>query len=71
MSRMVQRGFVFICIPLRIRDNELPNQLDFNSISSRTSLEFIGRNGIGYSFDPMLPGQTLTDRYAKSIRGLL
>ncbi|KAJ7240250.1 cytochrome P450 [Mycena rebaudengoi] len=74
------RGMVpgFYEVAEKVRDNLIapyvadgPKRLDFNSISSRTSLEFIGRNGIGYSFDPMLPGQTLTDRYAKSIRGLL
>ncbi|KAJ7701729.1 cytochrome P450 [Mycena metata] len=48
----------------------LPQQLDFNSISCRTSLELIGRTGIGYSFDPMLPGQEQTDRYARALRGL-
>ncbi|KAJ7663992.1 cytochrome P450 [Mycena polygramma] len=74
------RGMVsgFYEVAEKVRDNLIapyvedgPQTLDFNSISSRTSLEFIGRNGIGYSFDSMLPGQTLTDRYAKSIRGLL
>ncbi|KAJ6607567.1 cytochrome P450 [Mycena sp. CBHHK59/15] len=48
-----------------------PQTLDFNSILSRTSLELIGRAGIGYSFDPMLPGQERTDRYAQSLRALL
>ncbi|KAJ7712062.1 cytochrome P450, partial [Mycena metata] len=49
---------------------EVAERLDFNSISCRTSLELIGRTGIGYSFDPMLPGQEQTDRYARALRGL-
>ncbi|KAJ6556137.1 cytochrome P450 [Mycena capillaripes] len=45
--------------------------VDFNSIFGRTSLELIGRAGIGYSFDPMLPGQENTDRYAASLKALM
>ncbi|KAJ6568245.1 cytochrome P450 [Mycena vulgaris] len=48
-----------------------PHTLEFNSIISRTSLELIGRAGIGYSFDPMIPGQEQTDRYAEAFRALL
>ncbi|KAJ7438810.1 cytochrome P450 [Mycena galericulata] len=48
-----------------------PQTLEFNSILCRASLELIGRTGIGYSFDPMLPGQEQTDRYAQSLRALL
>ncbi|KAJ6588565.1 cytochrome P450 [Mycena capillaripes] len=48
-----------------------PQTLDFAPIFHRTSLELIGRTGIGYSFDPMLPGQEHTDQYAKSLRALL
>ncbi|KAJ7669610.1 cytochrome P450, partial [Mycena rosella] len=32
-------------------------QLDMFSILSRTSLEFIGRAGVGYSFDPLTSGE--------------
>ncbi|KAF7362826.1 Cytochrome P450 [Mycena venus] len=32
-----------------------PKTLDLNSILCRTSLELIGKTGIDYSFDPMLP----------------
>ncbi|KAJ7915789.1 cytochrome P450 [Mycena leptocephala] len=46
-------------------------QLDFNNILSRTSLELIGQTGIGYSFDPMLPGEERTDQYARALKGLL
>jgi hypothetical protein len=42
--------------------HELPN---------RTSLEIIGRSGIGYSFDPMTPGQVLEDKYAVTLKELL
>ncbi|KAJ7870888.1 cytochrome P450 [Mycena leptocephala] len=45
-------------------------QLDFNSIFRRTSLELIGRSGIGYCFDRMLPGEEPTDRYAEALREL-
>ncbi|KAJ7915779.1 cytochrome P450 [Mycena leptocephala] len=45
--------------------------LDFNNILSRTSLELIGQTGIGYSFDPMLPGEERTDQYARALKGLL
>ncbi|KAJ6553222.1 cytochrome P450 [Mycena capillaripes] len=48
-----------------------PQTLDFNSILLRTSLELIGRTGIGRSFDPMLPGQEETDRYAKALRAMI
>jgi hypothetical protein len=46
-------------------------QLDLNSVLCRASMEFIGRTGIGYSFDPMVAGQEQTDRYAESLRSLL
>ncbi|KAJ6457934.1 cytochrome P450 [Mycena sanguinolenta] len=48
-----------------------PQMVEFTSILSRTSLEVIGRAGIGYSFDPMLPGQAQTNRYAKALKSLL
>ncbi|KAJ7797219.1 cytochrome P450 [Mycena olivaceomarginata] len=48
-----------------------PQTLDFNPILCRTSLEMIGLAGIGYSFDPMLPGQEPTDRYAEALRQLM
>ncbi|KAJ6614640.1 cytochrome P450 [Mycena sp. CBHHK59/15] len=47
-----------------------PQTLDFNSVLCRTSLELIGHTGIGYSFDPMIPGQEQTDRYGQSLRAL-
>jgi hypothetical protein len=46
-------------------------QLDLNMILNRTSLEMIGRTGIGYSFDPMIPGQDVTDKYAETLKELL
>ncbi|KAJ6522227.1 cytochrome P450 [Mycena vulgaris] len=48
-----------------------PRQLDLNNILSRTSLEVIGRAGIGYSFDAMLPGQEREDKYAETLKELL
>ncbi|KAJ7915808.1 cytochrome P450 [Mycena leptocephala] len=44
-------------------------QLDLNNILCRTSLELIGQTGIGYSFDPMLPGKEHTDQYARALKG--
>ncbi|KAJ7729174.1 cytochrome P450 [Mycena metata] len=52
-----------------IRDG--PQELDLNNILCRTSLELIGQTGIGYSFDPMLPGKERTDQYARALKGLL
>ncbi|KAJ7873197.1 cytochrome P450 [Mycena leptocephala] len=49
---------------------ESPQTLDFNSILGRTSLELIGRTGIGRSFDSMLPGQE-ADRYGNALRALM
>ncbi|KAJ7887394.1 cytochrome P450 [Mycena leptocephala] len=48
-----------------------PQTLDLNSILRRTSLELIGRTGIGYCFDRMLPGEEPTDRYAEALRELV
>ncbi|KAJ7702762.1 cytochrome P450 [Mycena rosella] len=48
-----------------------PRMLDLNHIFCRISLEFIGRTGIGYSFDPMLPGQEQTNQYAHAVREIL
>ncbi|KAJ7915756.1 cytochrome P450, partial [Mycena leptocephala] len=45
--------------------------LDLNNVLCRTSLELIGQTGIGYSFDPMLPGKERTDQYARALKGLL
>ncbi|KAJ6522235.1 cytochrome P450 [Mycena vulgaris] len=45
--------------------------LDLNNILNRTSLEIIGRTGIGYSFDAMLPGQEKEDKYAETLKELL
>ncbi|KAJ7810718.1 cytochrome P450 [Mycena olivaceomarginata] len=45
--------------------------LDFNSIFSRTSLDLIRRAGIGHSFDPTIPGQAPTDRYAEDMKALI
>ncbi|KAJ7511898.1 cytochrome P450 [Mycena galericulata] len=50
---------------------EGPTTLDLNKIVSRTSLEIIGRTGIGYSFDPMIPGKEPTDKYAETLKELL
>ncbi|KAJ7913404.1 cytochrome P450 [Mycena leptocephala] len=44
--------------------------LELNSVFRRTALELIGRTGIGYSFDRMLPGEEQTDPYAESLRSL-
>ncbi|KAJ7855679.1 cytochrome P450 [Mycena leptocephala] len=52
-----------------IRDG--PQELDLNNILCRTSLELIGQTGIGYSFDPMLPGKERTDQYARALKGVL
>ncbi|KAJ7832878.1 cytochrome P450 [Mycena olivaceomarginata] len=48
-----------------------PKTLDLSSILNRTSLEIIGRAGIGYSFDPMIPGEAPHDKYANTIKELL
>ncbi|KAJ6550138.1 hypothetical protein B0H19DRAFT_952110 [Mycena capillaripes] len=48
-----------------------PQTLDFNAILRRTSLELIGRTGIGRSLDTMLPGQEDSNRYAKALRALM
>ncbi|KAF8171594.1 cytochrome P450 [Mycena galopus ATCC 62051] len=45
--------------------------VDMNTILCRTSLELIGQTGIGYSFDPMLPQQGHTNRYAQALRKLM
>ncbi|KAJ7724643.1 cytochrome P450 [Mycena metata] len=50
---------------------EVVQRLDLNNILCRTSLELIGQTGIGYSFDPMLPGKERTDQYARALKGLL
>ncbi|KAJ7289297.1 cytochrome P450 [Mycena rebaudengoi] len=47
-----------------------PKMLDFNTILCRTSLELIGRTGIGYSFDPMVSDEDPTDQYADALRSL-
>ncbi|KAJ6596626.1 cytochrome P450 monooxygenase [Mycena sp. CBHHK59/15] len=47
-----------------------PKELDMYSILSRASLEFIGRAGIGYSFDSMIAGEEPQDQYAESIKNL-
>ncbi|KAJ7915759.1 cytochrome P450 [Mycena leptocephala] len=54
-----------------IRDGPQEASLDLNNILCRTSLELIGQTGIGYSFDPMLPGKERTDQYARALKGLL
>ncbi|KAJ7847201.1 cytochrome P450 [Mycena leptocephala] len=46
-------------------------RVDMNAILCRTSLELIGQTGIGYSFDPMLPQQEHTNRYAQALRRLM
>ncbi|KAJ6587527.1 cytochrome P450 [Mycena vulgaris] len=50
---------------------ETPQKLDVYPMFSRAALELIGRAGIGYSFDPMLPGHSEADRYGETLRGLL
>ncbi|KAF7328194.1 hypothetical protein MVEN_02577100 [Mycena venus] len=45
--------------------------LDLNNILNRTSLEIIGRAGIGYSFDSMRPEDTSEDRYAVTLKEVL
>ncbi|KAJ6476735.1 cytochrome P450 [Mycena vitilis] len=46
-----------------------PRELDMYAMLSRTSLEFIGRAGIGYSFDPLTAGESI-DEYTKSLKDL-
>ncbi|KAJ6587448.1 cytochrome P450, partial [Mycena vulgaris] len=50
---------------------ETPKKLDVYPMFSRAALELIGRAGIGYSFDPMVPGHSQADRYGEALRGLL
>ncbi|KAJ7444495.1 cytochrome P450 [Mycena latifolia] len=52
-----------------VRDG--PKMLDLNSILRRTSLELIGRTGIGTSLDPMLTGEDQADRYAQALQEIL
>ncbi|KAJ6533788.1 cytochrome P450 [Mycena vulgaris] len=47
--------------------SQRPQTIDLNSILYRTSLELIGRAGIGYSFDSMLLRQGHADRYAQAL----
>ncbi|KAJ7358446.1 cytochrome P450 [Mycena albidolilacea] len=47
-----------------------PRELDMYSILSRTSLEFVGRAGVGYSFDPLASGEDSIDQYAQSLKSL-
>ncbi|KAJ7215584.1 cytochrome P450 [Mycena pura] len=61
----------------RLRDNLIkpslkagPCELDMYSILSRTSLEFIGRAGVGYSFDRLDSGGDLIDPYTQSLKNL-
>ncbi|KAJ7458177.1 cytochrome P450 [Mycena latifolia] len=49
-----------------VRDG--PKMLDLGAILSRISLEMIGRTGIGYSFDQLLPGDEQGDHYAKTLK---
>ncbi|KAJ6548741.1 cytochrome P450 [Mycena capillaripes] len=46
-----------------------PRELDMYSILSRTSLEFVGRAGIGYSFDPLTVDDPI-DQYTQSLKNL-
>ncbi|KAJ7511600.1 cytochrome P450 [Mycena galericulata] len=55
---------------LREMTYQVAEKIDLNSIFCRISLEMIGRAGIGYSFDSMLPTQEPTDRYAESLQTL-
>ncbi|KAF7333150.1 Cytochrome P450 [Mycena venus] len=48
-----------------------PRTLDFNNILNQTSLEMIGRAGLGCSFHPMIPGQAPQNEYATTIKELL
>ncbi|KAJ6532314.1 cytochrome P450 [Mycena vulgaris] len=49
---------------------ETPQELDVFPMFTRSALELIGRAGIGYSFDPMLPGHSQADRYGESLQEL-
>ncbi|KAJ7325902.1 cytochrome P450 [Mycena albidolilacea] len=72
---------IFYEVVEKARDNLIsphltngPKTLDLSSILNRTSLEIIGiigRAGIGYSFDPMIPGEAPHDKYANTIKELL
>ncbi|KAJ7478259.1 cytochrome P450 [Mycena latifolia] len=48
-----------------------PCELGLNNILNRASLEMIGRTGIGYSFDKMIPGHEADDKYAVTLKELL
>ncbi|KAJ7816524.1 cytochrome P450 [Mycena olivaceomarginata] len=69
---------IFYEVVEKARDNLIsphlingPKTLDLSSILNRTSLEIIGCAGIGYSFDPMIPGEAPHDKYASTIKELL
>ncbi|KAJ7738300.1 cytochrome P450 [Mycena olivaceomarginata] len=69
---------IFYEVVEKARDNLIsphlingPKTLDLSSILNRTSLEIIGRAGIAYSFDPMIPGEEPHDKYANTIKELL
>ncbi|KAJ6551032.1 cytochrome P450 [Mycena vulgaris] len=50
---------------------ETPKKLDVYPMFSRAALELIGRAGIGYSFDPMVPGHSQADQYGEALRELI
>jgi len=64
VAEKARDGLISLCVL------DGPQTIDLNSIFCRISLEMIGRAGVGYSFDPMLPAQEPTDRYAESLRTL-
>ncbi|KAF8180714.1 cytochrome P450 [Mycena galopus ATCC 62051] len=47
-----------------------PKKLDIHDILGRTSLEVVGQAGVGYSFDPMIPGEDLSNQYAETLKGI-
>ncbi|KAJ7157698.1 cytochrome P450, partial [Mycena crocata] len=67
----------FYDVAERVRDGLLapqvavgPQELEMASIFTRTSLELIGRSGLGYSFDPLVL-DCPKNEYAETIKNLL
>ncbi|KAJ7288851.1 cytochrome P450 [Mycena rebaudengoi] len=68
----------FYDVAEKVRDGLISPELkkgertvDLNSILSRTSLEIVGRSGIGYSFDPMDAGEDCENKYAEALKDII
>ncbi|KAJ7615888.1 cytochrome P450 [Roridomyces roridus] len=55
---------------MRPQVKDSAKELDMNALLSRTSLEFIGRAGIGHSFDTLASSEEPVDPYTESLKNL-